>query len=544
MLGFFFVSCLQDIVEKDEYTEIWDSDISEDEVFDERPQHSSENQVHFHCRLLALFLLSWQYKLSISDSAVNALLQFLNIFFLVLNKVIGSPFLKIMAENLPITTNSCRVLLNISDKSIIKYVSCVKCHSIYEFDKCTEKGLRGKLVSKHCPNIAFPNHPCMAYRKSCGALLCKEVQHGTRTFCHPFRTYCSTNLIDSIQALLSRPEMLQKIEHWRSRPTESCLLGDVYDGRVWQEFQVVNGRNFLKHPHTIGLMMNIDWFQPFKRTTYSIGVIYLVIMNLPRNERFLPKNVIICGIIPGPSESKHNINSYLSVVVSDLQKLWKGVFMNIHGYNLPILVRAVLLCTSSDLPATRKICGFSSYNSTFGCSKCLKHFTINVGQKNNYSEYDRENWERRTKEHHKHYSLLHLKADTKSKQNDVTKNSGVRYSILQELEYFDPVRFHVVDPMHNLLLGTAKHALSMWIQQELISPAQCNKIQEIVDSFSFPSDIGRIPYKITSGFSGFTADQWRTWTVILSPVVLKGILPLEHYSCWSLFVEACFYLCT
>ena len=129
---------------------------------------------------------------------------------------------------------------------------------------------------------------------------------------------------------------------------------------------------FLILPHNLGLVMNIDWFQPFKRTTYSVGVIYLVIMNLPREEHFLPENVIICGIIPGPSEPKRNINHFLLPLVSDLQKLWTSVFMDILKCPLPIFIRAALLCTACDLPATRKCCGFTSHNSTMGCSKCLK----------------------------------------------------------------------------------------------------------------------------------------------------------------------------
>ena len=37
-------------------------------------------------------------------------------------------------------------------------------------------------------------------------------------------------------------------------------------------------------------------------------------------------------------------------------------------------VRGMLSCVSSDLPATRKICGFASHSATMGCSKCYKSF--------------------------------------------------------------------------------------------------------------------------------------------------------------------------
>lgn len=59
--------------------------------------------------------------------------------------------------------------------------------------------------------------------------------------------------------------------------------------------------------------------------------------------------------------------------------------------------------------------------------------------------------------------------------------------------------------MHNLPLGTAQHVVSVWNQSKLLDLAL---IQENVDSFVTPNDVGRIPMKIVSGFSQFTAEQW------------------------------------
>ena len=81
------------------------------------------------------------------------------------------------------------------------------------------------------------------------------------------------------------------------------LLCDVYDGQVWRDFVDCK---FLGEPHNLGLMLNIDWFQPFTHTQCSVGVMYLVILNLPRSIRFKSENIIIAGVIPGPKEpSKH-----------------------------------------------------------------------------------------------------------------------------------------------------------------------------------------------------------------------------------------------
>ena len=96
--------------------------------------------------------------------------------------------------------------------------------------------------------------------------------------------------------------------------------------------------------------------------------------------------------------------------------------------------------------------------------------------------------------------------------------------------------------MHNLLLGSAKHVFSLWIKRGILHLGDLQLIQERSEQLSFPNDVGRIPTKIGSGFGGFTADQWQIWTTVISPVVLKGILPNRHLCCWLMFVRACYLL--
>ena len=88
-------------------------------------------------------------------------------------------------------------------------------------------------------------------------------------------------------------------------------------------------------------------------------------------------------------------------------------------------------------------------------------------------------------------------ATTKTAERDIEWDQGVRYSILLDLPYFNPLRMCVIDPMHNLLLGTAEHMLSVWID---LARQHFDDIQCKVDSFTTP---GRIPTKIAAGFSGF-----------------------------------------
>lgn len=67
----------------------------------------------------------------------------------------------------------------------------------------------------------------------------------------------------------------------------------------------------------------------------------------------------------------------------------------------------------------------------------------------------------------------------------------------------------LVDPMHNLFLGVAKQYKRVFIGKQVLNDHDFEVIQKRVDSMVVPSDIGRIPQKIKSSFSAFTADQFK-----------------------------------
>ena len=205
-------------------------------------------------------------------------------------------------------------------------------------------------------------------------------------------------------------------------------------------------------------------------------------------------------------------------------------------------MRRALSCISSDLPATRKICGFYGYHAHYGCSKCLKVFPSTFSTAPDYSGFNRSSWPKPTIDFHQQV-VEHVKnADTLSARETVEREAGVRYSDLLRLPYFDIVRCHLVDPMHNLFLGTSKRMLMIWKYKKIISDSDFLILQE-VDAIKPPSNIEQIPSKISAGFAGFTAEQWMHWTIVYSPVVLRDLQPLEDYTLWCIFSKACLLLC-
>ena len=471
----------------------------------------------------------------LSDASVVVLLKFVSQFLLLLGKVTGCEMLNNLSHSVPKSLWSVRKLSQVNRDEFEQLVSCPKCSSIYRLPDCFVNNQ--PIV---CSYVRFPKHPHASRRKPCShSLLRQAVSNKGKAFFTPYQVFCYKSLVESIKYLITNDDKFFVLcNQWRSRNVSDGILADVYDGKVWQEFG-----EFLKSPNNLLLGFSVDWFQPYKSCQYSVGVMYLCIQNLPRHLRYLEKYIIVCGIIPGPKEPELTLNTYLDRLVSDLKSLWTGVTITTPSGTF--CVRAALCLVSCDIPALRKCLGFMGIRAVKACSKCLKDFpTEAFGETPDYSGFGVELWPKRTATGYNKAMQDHKDANTKAKQKELERKSGVRCSSFCQLSYFDVIRFHVVDPMHNLLLWTSKMMVELWKSEGILNESNFNTIQKRCDNFKVPSDIGRIPYKISSSFSGFKADQWRTWTNVFSLCVLNGVLPQPLYRHWSLFVKACSLLCS
>ena len=98
-------------------------------------------------------------------------------------------------------------------------------------------------------------------------------------------------------------------------------------------------------------------------------------------------------------------------------------------------------------------------------------------------------------------------------------------------------------PMHNLFLGRTKHVFETWTDTKLLPPSKLELLQERLDRLQATSDLGRLPGKVESGFGGWTAAQWKNFTIYYSLYAIDTVLPAEHVKCWQHFVKACRYFC-
>ena len=96
--------------------------------------------------------------------------------------------------------------------------------------------------------------------------------------------------------------------------------------------------------------------------------------------------------------------------------------------------------------------------------------------------------------------------------------------------------------MHCLFLGVAKWIVTrLWIGKGQLTPTELKTMQKRADMMKMPSGIGRISNKIATGegFSGFTADQWKTFILVYATTIAWDLLKEEDKKILSYFVRAC-----
>lgn len=130
-----------------------------------------------------------------------------------------------------------------------------------------------------------------------------------------------------------------------------------------------------------------------------------------------------------------------------------------------------------------------------------------------------------------------LKSTTKTARLSAEKKFGCRYS------YFDPVKMLLVDPMHNLFMGTAKHVtFDILIGRKILDKEALKKIKSRLQNAVVPTGLGRLPASVNTG-TFLTAEQWKNWTVYFSIYCLHGLIPSVQFECWRHYVLACRRLC-
>ncbi|KAF8509298.1 hypothetical protein BU17DRAFT_28859, partial [Hysterangium stoloniferum] len=151
------------------------------------------------------------------------------------------------------------------------------------------------------------------------------------------------------------------------------------------------------------------------------------------------------------------INHYLTPLICEFQSFWDTSIRFSQTYNYPEgrLVKCALILIICDLLAARKTAGFAACSHEHFCLVC--HCTQSH---QGYGDTNYHSWKHRTDTDCRSAAESYCRAATPESRFNEFNKTGVRWSELLRLPYFDIACCVVVDSMHNLFLGLIKEHFS------------------------------------------------------------------------------------
>ncbi|PPQ97558.1 hypothetical protein CVT26_002343 [Gymnopilus dilepis] len=357
-----------------------------------------------------------------------------------------------LLSDFPIDPDTAARKLHLNGHEIIHAV-CPnsKCHKTYA---PTFKGNSPLAIyPSHCHYKLFASGP------ECGTRLTRTQIVKDIEIEVPVKRFVSFSFKDFVANLTSRLGFEDLMDAFVE--SQDDVMRDLRDGQyLRREFKAPDGTPFYSNTRDARYIFSlcIDFFNPFMNKQagkkVSIGIISVVCLSLPPSHRYRPENMFLVGVIPGPNEPPLTaINHYLTPIIDEFEEFWNpGVYFT-RTSNHPDgrLIYCALVLVVCDLLAARKAAGFAACTHEHFCSVC--HCTRS---REGYGNTRQEAWKRRTDKDYREAADLFLNAETPDARSDEFNKSGVRWSELLRLSYFDLSRCVVVDSMHNLFLGLIK----------------------------------------------------------------------------------------
>ena len=289
---------------------------------------------------------------------------------------------------------------------------------------------------------------CGALKPEANAVLCQTAGCGNKFEDSMNGQYfVSINVGPQIKSVLEREENWAKVQGSHKR-IRSGAITDITDGSEYLKLRQSAG--FLD-PSTNNITFTFftDGIPLFKSSKVSLWPVYLVMNELPPNERYLKKNMILWGIWQGISKPK--MNTFFMKLVSDLTDLYtKGVELSING--ISVICKAMLIVLTMDLQARAYVLNMTQHNGEYGCFFCEQPGEMEKKGKGRVRCYPNEEVPsvKRTDE------SLKIAASQAAETQTRVKGLYGR-SVFMCLSYLSLVSSIVIDYMHGTLLGVTKN---------------------------------------------------------------------------------------
>ncbi|XP_016844429.1 uncharacterized protein LOC107981965 [Nasonia vitripennis] len=233
------------------------------------------------------------------------------------------------------------------------------------------------------------------------------------------------------------------------RISKPGFIEDVYDGKEYRAF--VNSLPQEDKYSYLTAVFNTDGAPKFKSSQYSIWPLYLMLNELPKQERM--NKLITCGL--WFNKKKPDMSVFLSTFVDAMNKLTnEGISCNVKNENKLVKLCVVTCCVDS--VARAPIQGLKQFNGKCACNWCLHPGEWAEGS----MRYPLLTYSVDCREHEKTVSDMMIATP----DNPI---DGIKYpSPLINLANFNIISGFIVDYLHCSLEGVASqfteyHLMSM-----------------------------------------------------------------------------------
>lgn len=341
--------------------------------------------------------------------------------------------------------------------------------------------------------------------------------------------------------ILERDNMWESIDELKQGSPDRVSVSDICTGLGYRKLQEPGG--FLDGTQNLTLSLFIDGIPLYKSSSVSLWPVYLLINEIPPQQRFRKKNMVLWGVWQGVG--KPNMNMFLRPLVMDLIELFtNGVTISITSENQvnEINVKAMLVVATMDLQARAYVTNMTQHNGDHGCLYCMESGQIVPSGKAYCRAYIQRD------------ETPILRTDEMARASAVqARQTGKRIdgffgeSVLLYLPYFSIVNNIVIDYMHGTLLGVTKKFLDYWFQSTYSKESfyigkSIGEIDKILKRIQPPYIIHRLPRILSNNYHHWKASELRNWLLFYSLPCLLDLLPsvyLTHFSC---LVEATYIL--
>ena len=327
-----------------------------------------------------------------------------------------------------------------------------KCHKIYPPTFLDRSPI--PIYPTYCSHKEFNKG------SECGTRLTRPKLFGNVNIEVPIKRFVTFSFKDFVARLTARPSFEDLMDAPRSVTQEDEQMRDIFDGQFLQHFKGPDGLAFRSDIQAgrYCFSLCVDFFNPFTNKQagkkVSVGIISVVCISLLASLQYKPENMFLAGVVPGPNEPPLTaINHYLTPLIDEFSVFWDpGVkFSQTFNYPEGRLILCALVLVICDLLGAQKTAGFAACSHEYFCSICLC-----VRSRHGYKNTDYHNWTRRTNTGCREAANRYWNASSPDAQLEEFNKTGIRWSELLRLPYFDIARCVVVDSMHNLFLGLIK----------------------------------------------------------------------------------------